>query len=138
MDTNKKVIRAIIVGVILVIIFREIFMVGHLKSVDGNIGTGTEAKVGTTVMVHYDGYLSEDGEKGKKFDSSRDRGRPFSFNLGAGEVIEGWDKGVSGMKVGGVRTLTIPPAMAYGENGAGGVIPPNAELIFDVELLEVK
>jgi len=91
--------------------------------------------------VHYTGWLydsSKPDQKGQKFDSSRDRGQPFSFPLGGGRVIKGWDEGVAGMKVGGQRTLVIPPAMGYGDRGAGGVIPPNATLIFDVELLEVK
>ena len=97
------------------------------------VGTGEEAVSGKRVTVDYAGTL----ENGTKFDSSYDRGTPFSFNLGAGEVIEGWDKGVAGMKVGGKRKLVIPSALGYGERGAGGVIPPNATLIFEVELLAV-
>ena len=97
------------------------------------VGTGTTAAPGSTVKVHYTGWLTT----GQKFDSSRDRGEPFSFPLGAGQVIKGWDEGVAGMKVGGQRQLRIPPALGYGASGAGGVIPPNATLIFDVELLEV-
>ena len=108
-----------------------------LQYEDTEVGTGATATGGTCVM-HYTGWLWIDGAKGKKFDSSLDRGSPFSFGLGRGEVIKGWDEGVAGMKVGGQRTLVIPPQMAYGERGAGGVIPPNATLIFDVELLEVK
>lgn len=108
---------------------------------DARVGTGAEAQSGRAVTVHYTGWLHDtsrpDG-KGAKFDSSRDRNEPFSFNLGAGEVIRGWDEGVAGMRVGGQRTLTIPPAMGYGARGAGGVIPPNATLLFDVELLEVR
>jgi len=103
-------------------------------------GTGDEAVAGKKVTVHYTGWLhdpSKPENKGKKFDSSRDRGDPFSFSLGAGQVIRGWDEGVAGMKVGGQRTLTIPPEMGYGARGAGGVIPPNATLVFDVELLGV-
>jgi hypothetical protein len=98
-------------------------------------GTGTTASTGKTVSVHYTGWLAKDG---KKFDSSVDRGQPFMFQLGAGQVIKGWDEGVSGMKVGGKRQLRIPPDLGYGNRGAGGVIPPNATLIFDVELLGVK
>lgn len=101
-------------------------------------GKGTEAKAGKMVSVHYTGWLWEKGKEGSKFDSSVDRGQPFEFALGAGQVIKGWDQGVEGMKVGGKRKLTIPPDLGYGSNGAGAVIPPNATLIFDVELLAVK
>ncbi len=97
-------------------------------------GTGPEAKAGDSVQVHYTGTLTD----GSKFDSSRDRGSPFSFQLGAGRVIKGWDEGVAGMKVGGKRKLHIPAALGYGSRGAAGVIPPNAELIFEVELLGVR
>ena len=105
---------------------------------DTVVGTGAEAVKGQRVSVHYTGWLNNNGEKGKKFDSSVDRGSPFEFPLGAGAVIKGWDEGVAGMKVGGKRTLFIPAALGYGSRGAGGVIPPNADLIFDVELLDVK
>src|SRR6266851_2662456 len=98
------------------------------------VGTGATAVAGNTVKVHYSGFLTT----GEKFDSSRDRGEPFSFPLGAGQVIKGWDEGVAGMKVGGQRQLRIPPQLGYGTAGAGGAIPPNATLIFDVELLEVS
>jgi FKBP-type peptidyl-prolyl cis-trans isomerase FkpA len=111
-----------------------------LMQTDTKVGSGKEAVSGKKVSVHYTGWLfdpSAPSNKGKKFDSSRDRGDPFSFNLGAGQVIRGWDQGVAGMKVGGARTLVIPSAMAYGERGAGGVIPPNATLLFEVELLDV-
>ncbi len=97
-------------------------------------GTGPEAKAGKTVTVHYVGTLTD----GKKFDSSRDRGQGFTFRLGAGQVIKGWDQGVAGMKVGGLRKLTIPPELGYGREGFPGAIPPNATLVFEVELLEVK
>lgn len=105
-----------------------------LKYVDQVVGAGDVAVAGKTVSVHYTGWL----ENGKKFDSSVDRGQPFSFPLGAGRVIKGWDEGVQGMKIGGKRKLTIPSDLGYGSRGAGGVIPPNATLIFDVELLGVK
>ncbi|MGU3358839.1 FKBP-type peptidyl-prolyl cis-trans isomerase [Methylobacterium sp. M6A4_1b] len=105
---------------------------------DEVVGTGPEPKAGQKVSVHYTGWLDEGGKPGKKFDSSRDRGTPFSFTLGAGQVIAGWDTGVATMKVGGKRTLIIPPDQGYGPRGAGGVIPPNATLIFDVELLGAR
>ncbi|ARN83611.1 peptidylprolyl isomerase [Methylocystis bryophila] len=109
-----------------------------LKNIDTKVGTGAEPKTGQTVTVHYTGWLYENGAKGKKFDSSKDRGQPFQFKIGVGQVIPGWDEGVSTMKVGGKRTLIIPPDLGYGARGAGGVIPPNATLLFDVELLDVK
>ena len=104
---------------------------------DITVGTGAEARPGTHISVHYTGWLFNDGKQGAKFDSSKDRGQPFDFPLGAGHVIRGWDEGFAGMKVGGVRRLTIPPEMGYGARGAGGVIPPNATLLFEVELLGV-
>jgi FKBP-type peptidyl-prolyl cis-trans isomerase FkpA len=104
---------------------------------DTTVGTGSEATAGKNVTVHYTGWLSDGGKRGKKFDSSKDRGDPFVFPLGAGHVIKGWDQGVQGMKEGGTRELTIPPEMGYGARGAGNVIPPNATLIFEVELLKV-
>ena len=113
----------------------------ELIKTDIKLGEGAEAKAGQQVSVHYTGWLYDAAapdNKGKKFDSSRDRGQPFGFPLGAGHVIKGWDVGVQGMKVGGQRTLVIPPEMGYGRQGAGGVIPPNATLVFEVELLEVN
>ena len=114
----------------------------QLQITDTAVGTGTEAVQGKTVVVHYTGWLydpSTPDKKGRKFDSSVDRGTPFTFPLGAGRVIKGWDEGVAGMRVGGKRTLIIPPAMAYGSRGAGGgVIPPDATLLFEVELLAVR
>lgn len=111
---------------------------GGLQYTDTKIGTGPAAKSGDTLVVQYTGWLDDHGKKGKKFDSSRDRGEPFTFTLGAHQVIPGWDEGIAGMKAGGERTLIIPPALAYGSEGAGGVIPPNATLIFDVELLRIQ
>lgn len=113
-------------------------MPNGLKYTDDRIGDGAEATAGKKASVHYTGWLSDNGAKGKKFDSSVDRGQPFQFTLGAHQVIAGWDEGVAGMKVGGKRTLVIPPELGYGARGAGGVIPPNAALIFDVELLGVQ
>jgi FKBP-type peptidyl-prolyl cis-trans isomerase FkpA len=115
--------------------------VTSLQKNDTKPGTGSEARPGMAVRVHYTGWLYDPvtaDRKGEKFDSSRDRGEPFEFRLGAGEVIPGWDEGVAGMKVGGTRVLTIPPNMAYGRGGAAGVIPPNATLVFDIELLDVR
>jgi FKBP-type peptidyl-prolyl cis-trans isomerase FkpA len=112
----------------------EVTMPDGLKFTDDQVGTGTEAQAGKTVSVHYTGWLLD----GTKFDSSKDRNQPFSFPLGRGQVIKGWDEGVAGMKVGGKRTLVIPPDLGYGARGAGGVIPPNATLKFEVELLDVK
>ncbi len=109
-----------------------------LRYTDARVGAGKTATAGRDVEVHYTGWLYLDGLKGKQFDSSRGRG-PFTFPLGRGEVIKGWDEGVAGMKEGGRRTLIIPPQLAYGERGAGnGLIPPNATLMFEVELLRVK
>jgi len=115
--------------------------VSTLKKLDTKQGTGAEAVKGKTVVVHYTGWLYDPGQpegKGKKFDSSLDRRDPFGFPLGQGHVIRGWDEGVAGMKIGGKRTLIIPADMGYGARGAGGVIPPNAALVFDVELLEIR
>jgi len=109
-----------------------------LQIIDTQEGTGASPKPGQTCVMHYTGWLYENGQKGKKFDSSVDRNEPFEFPIGMKRVIAGWDEGVSTMKVGGKRTLIIPPALGYGARGAGGVIPPNATLMFDVELLAVK
>jgi peptidylprolyl isomerase len=109
-----------------------------LKITDTQAGTGASPKTGQTCVMHYTGWLYQDGKKGAKFDSSVDRGQPFEFPIGTGRVIKGWDEGVASMKVGGKRTLIIPPELGYGARGAGGVIPPNATLLFEVELLGVK
>jgi FKBP-type peptidyl-prolyl cis-trans isomerase len=109
-----------------------------LKYEDVKVGTGTEAKAGQNVSVHYTGWLWVDGKRGSKFDSSKDRGQPFDFPLGGGRVIKGWDEGVQGMKIGGTRILTIPPSIGYGDRGAGNLIPPGATLQFEVEFLGVK
>jgi FKBP-type peptidyl-prolyl cis-trans isomerase FkpA len=109
-----------------------------LQYIDTLIGTGAIAAAGQQVQVHYTGWLYNDGVQGAKFDSSKDRGQPFAFNLGGGMVIRGWDEGVAGMAIGGQRTLIIPAELGYGARGAGGVIPPNATLKFDVELLGVR
>src|SRR3982750_2626670 len=108
-----------------------------LQYEDTTVGDGAEAKAGQHVHVHYTGWLYNDGVQGAKFDSSKDRNDPFEFSLGAGQVIRGWDEGVQGMSVGGTRRLTIQPELGYGSRGAGGVIPPNATLVFEVELLGV-
>jgi FKBP-type peptidyl-prolyl cis-trans isomerase len=112
-----------------------------LQVTDGKVGTGTSATPGKSVTVHYTGWLYDPkaaDKHGRKFDSSRDHGEPFTFKLGAGNVIRGWDQGVAGMKVGGTRTLVIPSDLGYGTRGAGAAIPPNATLVFDVELLDVR
>ncbi len=115
--------------------------VDQLQVTDRVVGGGAEAVAGKRVTVHYSGWLYDPAQpesKGKPFDSSREAGRPFTFSLGAGQVIAGWDQGVQGMKVGGERRLVIPHSLAYGESGAGGVIPPRASLVFEVELLDVR
>jgi peptidylprolyl isomerase len=109
-----------------------------LKVTDTKVGNGAAPRTGQTCVMHYTGWLYENGAKGAKFDSSVDRGQPFEFPIGTGRVIRGWDEGVASMKVGGKRTLIIPPDLGYGARGAGGAIPPNATLIFEVELLDVK
>ncbi len=136
--------KILVMAVALIFVFstaaiaKVVTMQNGLKIDDTKVGTGAEAVAGKKVFVHYTGWLYEGGNKGKKFDSSLDRGKPFSFPLGAGMVIKGWDQGVAGMKVGGKRTLIIPSALGYGARGAGSDIPPNSDLIFDVELLDVK
>lgn len=115
--------------------------IAELQRIDERAGTGAVAVAGTDVTVHYTGWLFDEKAgnlRGKKFDSSVDRGEPFTFMLGAGRVIGGWDEGVAGMRVGGKRVLMIPPELGYGRKGAGGVIPPNGSLVFEVELLDVK
>ena len=137
---------SIIVGIVMGILLtclpagaEQKAMGSGLKYTDAVTGTGAEAVSGKQVKVHYTGWLDAgEGKKGKKFDSSKDRNDPFVFSLGAGMVIKGWDDGVAGMKVGGKRTLYIPSSLGYGARGAGGAIPPNANLIFDVELLAVQ
>ena len=112
-----------------------------LQKNDSTPGTGVEARPGMTVRLHYTGWLYDQASadhKGRKFDSSKDSNQPFEFRLGGGDVIAGWDEGLAGMKVGGTRVLTIPPALGYGSSGAGGVIPPNATLLFEVELLDAR
>src|SRR5271170_3885848 len=116
----------------------EVTTPSGLRIIDVKPGTGPVPQAGQTVTVNYTGWLFVDGKKGTKFDSSLDRGQPFSFTLGRGQVIKGWDEGLATMHVGGKRTLIIPPDLGYGANGAGAVIPPNATLIFDVDLLRVK
>ena len=113
----------------------------QITKIDTVVGTGDAAAAGKTVVVHYTGWFYKPlaaNQRGRKFDSSRDNGKPFEFQLGARQVIKGWDQGVAGMKVGGKRTLIIPSALAYGSRGAGSVIPPDSDLIFDIELLQVK
>ena len=109
-----------------------------LQIIDSKVGSGPSPKTGQTCVMHYTGWLYENGAKGKKFDSSVDRGQPFEFKIGQHQVIAGWDEGVASMKVGGKRTLIIPAALGYGAQEAGNVIPPNATLMFDVELLGIK
>jgi FKBP-type peptidyl-prolyl cis-trans isomerase len=109
-----------------------------LQIIDTKVGTGASPRTGQTCVMHYTGWLYDNGVKGKKFDSSVDRGEPFEFKIGMRQVIAGWDEGVASMKVGGKRTLIIPAALGYGAQGAGNVIPPNATLMFDVQLLGIK
>ena len=137
----KKIISLLVVLILIsgsVSIAEIVTNASGLRYEVHKVGDGVVATPGKTVEVHYTGWLNEGGKKGTKFDSSVDRGRPFSFPLGMGRVIRGWDEGVAGMKVGGKRTLYIPSKLGYGVRGAGRVIPPNADLIFDVEVLSVK
>ena len=117
---------------------QEVATPSGLKYIDTKVGTGAAPKTGQTCVMHYTGWLYDGGKKGAKFDSSVDRGQPFEFKIGQRQVIGGWDEGVATMKVGGKRTLIIPPELGYGARGAGMVIPPNATLMFDVELLAIK
>ena len=113
----------------------------EFTTIDSQLGEGREAEKGLTITVHYSGWIydeNEDDKKGNKFDSSKDRNEPFTFVLGVGQVIKGWDDGFAGMKIGGTRTIIIPSEMGYGSRGAGSVIPPNTDLIFDVELLGIQ
>ena len=137
----KRILVLIVMGVLMCAANGMADMVATgsgLRYEDHKVGDGAEAVSGKIVDVHYTGWLNDGDRKGKKFDSSVDRGRPFSFPLGARRVIGGWDEGVAGMKIGGKRTLYIPAKLGYGSRGAGAAIPPNAKLIFDVELLGVK
>jgi FKBP-type peptidyl-prolyl cis-trans isomerase FkpA len=136
-------IFAVFAAFTFIVVYNQSVMdnITSLQITDNKVGTGAEAKSGRQVTVHYTGWLYDPkaaDKHGKKFDSSKDHGEPFSFKLGGGQVIRGWDQGVAGMKVGGMRTLVIPSELGYGQRGAGGAIPPNATLLFDVELLEVK
>jgi FKBP-type peptidyl-prolyl cis-trans isomerase len=134
----KSILPIFILGMASTVHGEEVTTPSGLKYTDKVVGSGEQAVSGKKVVVHYTGWLFNNAQKGAKFDSSVDRNDPFSFSLGAGQVIQGWDEGVAGMKVGGERTLVIPPNLGYGAFGAGGVIPPNATLMFDVKLLEVK
>ncbi|UCH60271.1 MAG: FKBP-type peptidyl-prolyl cis-trans isomerase [Anaerolineales bacterium] len=137
---NRLIISAVsVLGILAIIIFLAVSanrgkQAGTLQSEDLVVGNGPAVKSGDTVSVHYTGWLSD----GSKFDSSLDRNQPFEFTVGQGRVIQGWDQGLVGMQVGGTRKLTIPPNLAYGEQGSGNVIPPNATLVFEVQLLEIK
>ncbi len=134
----KTILPIFVLGMASTVYGEEVTTPSGLKYLDKVVGSGTQAVSGKEVVVHYTGWLYNNSQKGAKFDSSVDRNEPFNFNLGAGQVIQGWDEGVAGMKVGGERTLIIPPNLGYGAFGAGGVIPPNATLMFDVKLLEVR
>ena len=136
----KRLLNSLFAGMVVAAIAASPAIAAGMVKTDTEVGKGKVATAGKMVEVHYTGWLHDpkaDKQRGKQFDSSVGRG-PFSFPLGGGRVIKGWDEGVAGMKVGGKRTLVIPPEMGYGSRGAGGVIPPNATLVFDVELLDVK
>jgi len=144
-SSRRTILSTMIVGAVAAIATRAAAQTGKamttasgLQIIDSKEGTGASPKPGQTCVMHYTGWLYENGQKGKKFDSSVDRNEPFEFTIGQRQVIAGWDEGVASMKVGGKRTLIIPPALGYGTRGAGGLIPPNATLMFDVELLAVK
>ena len=144
-SSRRTILSTMIVGAVAAIATRAAAQTGKamttasgLQIIDSKEGTGASPKPGQTCVMHYTGWLYENGQKGKKFDSSVDRNEPFDVPIGQGRVIKGWDEGVATMKVGGKRTLIIPPGLGYGARGAGGVIPPNATLIFEVELLGVK
>ena len=134
----SAVLLALAVASLSALAASEVTTPSGVRIIDVKPGTGPVPQAGQTVTVNYTGWLFVDGKKGKKFDSSLDRGQPFSFTLGQGQVIKGWDEGLATMHVGGKRTLIIPPDLGYGASGAGGVIPPNAELTFEVELLKIK
>ncbi len=134
----SAILLALVVAPLSALIAGEVTTPSGLRIIDVKPGTGPVPQAGQTVTVNYTGWLFVDGKKGKKFDSSLDRGEPFSFTLGQGQVIKGWDEGLATMHVGGKRTLIIPPDLGYGARGAGGDIPPGATLIFDVELLDAK
>jgi peptidylprolyl isomerase len=142
MSFNRLVVSAILMAFVAAPLVAwaagEVTTPSGLRISDVKKGAGAAPQTGQTVTVNYTGWLFVDGKKGTKFDSSLDRNQPFSFTIGQGQVIKGWDEGVATMHVGGKRTLIIPPDLGYGASGAGGVIPPNATLIFDVDLLGVK
>ena len=134
----SAILLALTIAPLMALAAAEVTTPSGLRIIDVKPGTGPVPQAGQTVTVNYTGWLFVDGKKGKKFDSSLDRAQPFSFTIGQGQVIKGWDEGVATMHVGGQRTLIIPPDLGYGANGAGGVIPPGATLVFEVELLAVS
>jgi peptidylprolyl isomerase len=134
----SAILLALVAAPMSALVAGEVTTPSGLRIIDVKPGTGAVPQAGQTVIVNYTGWLFVDGKKGKKFDSSLDRGQPFSFTLGQGQVIKGWDEGLATMHVGGKRTLIIPPDLGYGASGAGGDIPPGATLIFEVDLISVK